>query len=107
MHHLGDQLVRLEFELPIIDVDWMVAQYETEDELLRELQAEGFNNLSANRRKTLTGKGHFRAFLNHLRKICENQGSTALTLEVMYGYAKKSDKQSSEPSKIEVRPPVW
>ena len=83
MHHLGDQLIRSGFIRPILDADWFGVEYDDIDLLMDDLRGEGFHNVLADRRKTLTGKGR----VDGLRRCFMGRSVVQMTYELIYGYA--------------------
>lgn len=90
MHHLGDTLLKTGFEKPIVDTDWMQVEYADCMTVISDLRSEGFINLHAERRKSLTGKQRFRQFESHLPQRTDNGEQVTITFEIIYGYAQKS-----------------
>ncbi len=90
MHHLGDTLLQAGFEKPIVDADWMRVEYEDCMTVVSDLRSEGFVNLHAGRRKSLTGKQRFRQFESHLTQRTDNGEKVMMTFEIIYSYAQKS-----------------
>jgi len=102
MHLIGDQLLRCGFTDPIVDADWVSVQYPQDAALYADLRAEGFTNILAGRRKTLTGKARFRRYRKALDELREAGRPLAVTFELIYGVA------GAPPSKgagIQVAPP--
>ncbi len=103
MHHLGDTLLKAGFEKPIVDTDWMRVEYADRLTVIADLRSEGFINLHAGRRKSLTGKQRFRQFESHLSKHTENGKKLVITFEIIYGYAQKSRRPQGQ---VLVNPPA-
>jgi len=85
LHSLGDQLVGCGFDKPILDADWMGVEYEDVDLLLDDLRKQGFQNVAANRRKSLTGKRRF----NQFKAVFLDHSPVQMTFELIYGYARR------------------
>ena len=83
MHHLGDALVRLGFEKPIVDADVVRVEYDHPRQVMDDLRAEGLHNIREDRRKTLTGRRRFEAFCDEL---AGNRGNLAVTFEIIHGF---------------------
>ncbi|MDD9823216.1 MAG: hypothetical protein OXU98_10105 [Gammaproteobacteria bacterium] len=87
MHHIGDELLRCGFQRPIVDADWVTVTYPGAAALHADLRAEGFTNIEAARRKTLTGKARFAAYQNALDNARAPGKPLAVTFELIYGLA--------------------
>jgi len=87
MHHIGDELLRCGFQRPIVDADWVTVTYPAAAALHADLRAEGFTNIDAARRKTLTGKARFAAYQNALDAARAPGKPLAVTFELIYGLA--------------------
>ncbi|MGI9319702.1 MAG: hypothetical protein ACR2QW_20420 [bacterium] len=93
LHHIGDLLVKAGFSKPIVDADWLGVEYQDLDLLLQDLRMEGFHNVLASRRKTLTGKSRGSKF----REIIRSAGDPVqMTFELIYGYAEVSANQEGK-----------
>ena len=102
MHLIGDQLLRCGFTDPIVDADWVTVQYPQEAALYADLRAEGFTNILAARRKTLTGKARFRRYQEALNELRGPGRPLAVTFELIYGVA---GAPPSRAGRIQVAPP--
>ncbi len=102
MHHLGDMLLKTGFEKPIVDTDWVQVEYTDCMTVISDLRSEGFINLHAERRKSLTGKHRFKQFESYLLKQMKNGKKLIITFEIIYGYAQKSLHPEGQ---VLVRPP--
>ncbi len=102
MHHLGDTLLKAGFEKPIVDADWMRVEYTDCMTVIPDLRSEGFVNLHAGRRKSLTGKQRFRQFTDHLQEQTKTGEKAVVTFEIIYGYAQKPDSPEGQ---VLVSPP--
>ena len=103
MHHLGDMLLQTGFEKPVVDTDWMQVEYADWLTVVSDLRSEGFINLHAGRRKSLTGKQRFGQFESHLTKPAGNGKKVIITFEIIYGYAQKPRFAEG---KVAVNPPM-
>lgn len=90
MHNIGDALLACGLTRPIVDADRVVVQYPNMELLHADLRAEGFVNVLAARRKTLTGKGRYGRYTDALRAM-QNDGVLEVTFELVYGVAEKAD----------------
>jgi len=87
MHLIGDQLLGCGFTDPIVDADWVSVQYPQDAALYADLRAEGFTNILAGRRRTLTGKARFGRYRKALDELREAGRPLAVTFELVYGVA--------------------
>jgi malonyl-CoA O-methyltransferase len=88
MHDVGDALGRAGFEHPVLDVERFCLTYPDLDDLLADLRRGGVPNLTAGRRRGLTGRRLWAA----LRAAYERQridGRLPATAEVVYAHAWK------------------
>jgi len=99
LHLLGDQLVRSGFRRPILDADWLGVEFEDIDLLMEDLRLEGFHNISAGRRRTLTGRNRLNA-VRHFFPV--DAGPAQITFEIVYGFAETAETGGAG---IRVNPP--
>ena len=99
MHILGDAMVKRGFRRPILDADWVGVEYEDIDLLMDDLRAEGFYNVSPERRRTLTGRGRMQA----LKRQFLGDRPVQATFEIIYGYAEAPAERGGG---IRVAPPT-
>lgn len=102
MHLVGDQLLHCGFTDPIVDADWVTVHYPQDAALYADLRAEGFTNILAARRKTLTGKARFRRYQEALDELREPGRPLAVTFELVYGVA---GAPPATEARIQVAPP--
>ncbi len=86
MHDLGDALIRAGFAEPVMDVERLTISYRELAMLWRDLRGSGATNLASGRRRTLTGRGRWRAFEQALSDARRGDG-WEITVEVVYGHA--------------------
>ncbi len=86
MHDIGDALVRAGLAEPVLDVDHYRLNYDTVDQLMRELKAIGAHNVNAGRARGLTSRQRLRALETAYDKVRED-GRLPVTVEVVYGQA--------------------
>lgn len=86
---LGDLAVRAGLEEPVLDVDRLRISYQELSGLVRDLRATGSTNTAGGRRRGLTGRGHWSAFVDALwRDQGEGRhGRLNLTVELIFGQA--------------------
>ncbi|MHB1585526.1 MAG: malonyl-ACP O-methyltransferase BioC [Acidiferrobacteraceae bacterium] len=87
MHDLGDDLVRVGFGDPVLDVDRITVRYRTSREIIADLKGLGAHNARKGRFSGLTGKHRFRRFEERLSVLAEADGCIPVTFEVVYGRA--------------------
>lgn len=102
MHLVGDQLLHCGFTDPIVDADWVTVQYPQDAALYADLRAEGFTNILAARRRTLTGKARFRRYQEALDELREPGRPLPVTFELIYGVA---GAPPAKEARIQVAPP--
>ena len=98
LHHLGDKLVQCGFVKPILDSDWVGVQYDDVDLLMDDLRGEGFQNINATRRKTLTGKNRMQRLRDQF-----DQSPVNITFELIYGYAEFPGKKATDDQTTSVK----
>lgn len=86
MHHLGDELVRLQFYEPVVDMEIIQLQYETLPDLLLDLKYSGAANTWSERSRGLQGKNAWMQMFLNYEKLKQNN-SYPVTLEIIYGQA--------------------
>jgi malonyl-CoA O-methyltransferase len=86
---LGDIAVRAGLEEPVLDVDRITVCYPELSGVIRDLRACGATNVAGGRRRGLTGRGRWQAFVEALwRDQGEgSQGRLGLTVELILGQA--------------------
>lgn len=102
MHDLGDALVRAGFADVVLDSARLTAEYQSVEELLRELKATGASNAISQRRRGLTARGK----LERLAGAYEDQRRNGLlpaTFEAVFAHAWKP--AAGELAGIDVAPP--
>lgn len=88
MHVLGDSLLRLRYENPVVDVEKLVLTYEDLRVLMLDLKNIGAHNANPDRATGLMGKQHFQRFGDAYRHQFQQQdGRLPATYEVIYGHA--------------------
>ena len=96
MHHVGDCLLAERFLDPVVDMEMLVAHHASFPALLSALRAEGIRNLSPGRRRGLTGKTRWHAFVESVAAHRTPEGKFPLTYEVVYGHAWKGEQRRTE-----------
>ena len=95
MHDLGDMLSACGFAAPVMDMELITLTYADVDALLADLRATGQQNVLAERRRGLTGKG----VLGAMRAAYENlrrDGRLPASFEIVYGHAWKPAQRLTE-----------
>lgn len=87
LHEIGDMLIQVGLNHPVMDVDWLTFKYADVFSLMRALKAVGAHNITAHRPRGLTGKNKLQAVLAHYEKYRLSEGLLPATYEVVYGYA--------------------
>jgi malonyl-CoA O-methyltransferase len=89
MHDVGDALLRVGFEAPVMDVERFTLTYPDVRGLLADLRALGVQNADGQRRAALTGPERFRRFESAYERRRDADGRIPATYEVVYGHAWK------------------
>lgn len=84
---VGDALIRAGFGEPVLDTDWITAEYASVDRLMAELKAIGATNARSERHRGLTGKGRMRAMREAYEAFRTAEGRYPATWEVVYATA--------------------
>lgn len=88
LHIIGDHLLATEFADPVMDLEMLVAHYNSLPSLLKSLKAQGVRNINSKRNPGLTGKQAWQLFNNAYTPLAN--GKYPLTYEVVFGHAWKS-----------------
>lgn len=88
MHDLGDMLSACGFAAPVMDMELITLTYTDVDALLADLRATGQQNVLAERRRELTGKGAYAAMRTAYEKL-RRDGRLPASFEIVYGHAWK------------------
>jgi len=86
MHDVGDALLRAGFADPVMEVDTLILTYERVWDLMRELKQLGARNVTAGRRRSLTGRRRMEQVAAAYEKR-RSDGRLPATYEVVYGHA--------------------
>lgn len=95
MHHLGDELVRLQFFEPVVDMEILELQYEALEDLFSDLKNSGATNTWSERSRGLQGKTAWVRMLMNYEKL-KKQGNYPVTFEIIYGQAWVAGPQLSK-----------
>jgi malonyl-CoA O-methyltransferase len=71
----------------VVDSDKLTVSYRDLAGLVRDLRGVGATDLSPDRRRTLTGRGRWAAWLERFNQQRRADGSWSVTLEVICGHA--------------------
>jgi malonyl-CoA O-methyltransferase len=95
MHDIGDALLRTRWAEPVMDTERLTVTYREVRTLMEDLKHQGAHNVTAGRRRGLTGKRRLRAFV--LAYECyRREGLLPASYEVVYGHAwSPQDKSTS------------
>jgi malonyl-CoA O-methyltransferase len=86
LHDLGDWALAAGLGEPVLDVDRLTITYGSVADLVRDLKAVGGTNTAAGRRRTLTGRRRYEAFVDRLAGGRERFSVTAeLVLGIAWG----------------------
>ncbi len=86
MHIIGDELLRAGFADPVMDMEHFTLTYKDVRALMCDLKAMGAHNVTAGRRRGLTGRGALARVEAEYEKL-RRDGVLPATFEVIYGHA--------------------
>lgn len=86
MHDFGDMLVNAGFSTPVMDMETLTVTYGSVEKLLADVRAWGGNPLDT-RSRGLFGKRAWQAVVDILQQGRREDGTIALTFEIIYGHA--------------------
>ncbi len=86
MHDVGDALMRAGFADPVMDMEYMTVTYPDVFGLMRDLKQLGAHNVSAGRKRGLTGRAQLQRVVNAYEQW-RRDGVLPATYEVVYGHA--------------------
>lgn len=89
MHDVGDRLLKVDFNDPVMDVERIHLTYDTKAEALQDLKQQGLRNCLQERQQGLMGKQKFSAFLQNWGEQPLSEQEVSLTFEIAYGHAWK------------------
>ncbi|HCX86392.1 MAG TPA: malonyl-[acyl-carrier protein] O-methyltransferase BioC [Gammaproteobacteria bacterium] len=87
MHNVGDALLQAGFSEPVVDVETLSFTYCDLKGLADDLRALGATNAATRRRRTLTGRSRWQAFVEAYQPLKHDQGRLRATFEVVYAVA--------------------
>lgn len=86
MHDIGDALLRMGFDDPVMDTERFTLTYRHFDDLLHDVRHTGGGNATAGRARGLMGRGR-RAMLERLYESRRRDNILPATVEVVHGHA--------------------
>ena len=86
MHDVGDALVRARFAEPVMDVERLTVTYPDVWQLMRELKQIGAHNVTAGRRRGLTGKARMQRLAQAYEEF-RREGVLPASYEIVNGHA--------------------
>ena len=89
MHIIGDILVKLGFNHPVTDLEYITLEYDSVEQLLSDIRIVGCGGAGKNRCSSLSKTG-YNDLSNRFNKITKN-GKIPLTLEVFYAHGWKDN----------------
>lgn len=96
MHDIGDSLVAEYFLEPVMDMEWLVAHYETPMKIVKALKAQGVKNINSGKNQGLTGQSSWAEFERCYEVFRTESGKYPLTYEVVYGHAWKGEQRRTD-----------
>ncbi len=94
MHDIGDLLVHSGFATPVMDMEYITLTYDNVVDIMRDLKAIGAHNVTAGRRRGLTGKSTWQQVVKQYESL-RHAGKLPATYEVVYGHAWKPESRQS------------
>ena len=91
MHHLGDCLLKLGFIDPVLDIERVTMEYESVCTLLKDLRQLGVVNQHGERRRGLTGRRMYQAFVKSYEDMRTSSGALPSSWEIIFGQAMASE----------------
>ena len=91
MARLGDTLLKMQFNDPVMQVEDITMSYEHPRDLLKDLKGLGATNKSETRKKTLMGKQKLHAMLQAYEAFRLDDGTYPATFETVYVHAVKPE----------------
>ncbi|MBI5447584.1 MAG: methyltransferase domain-containing protein [Gammaproteobacteria bacterium] len=104
MHDLGDMLLKLKFETPIVTREDITCLYRHVSSLLKELKQLGSVKMSDNIQRTFTQKSLLQALETHYPQ--NNEHFYPATFEAIYGYAAGSTHHPEDEARGITRVPI-
>ncbi|MBI2313159.1 MAG: malonyl-ACP O-methyltransferase BioC [Betaproteobacteria bacterium] len=102
MHDIGDMLVAGGLADPVMDMEFITVTYPDVKALMHDLKAIGAHNITAGRRRGLTGKSAWRKALARYEML-RREGRLPATFEVVYGHAWKVQPRKTADGREVVR----
>ncbi len=97
LHDLGDALLRARLADPVMDVEHLTLTYDSVRALMHDLKTVGARNASAQRPRTLTGKGRLARMVAAYERHRDAEGRLPATYEINYGLAWMADPKPPPP----------
>ena len=106
MHHIGDMLLANQFMDPVVDREMIVIEYQKLRQLFDDLKNTGsrgkFLSSENNNSAGLTGKTKFGQLHAAYESFRRENGLFPASYEVIYGYARKPEPQTSASGEIRI-----
>ena len=102
MHNLGDALLGAGFTEPVVDADRVYFSYGELKKLVDDLRALGATNAMAGRRRSLTGKNRWQAFVDAYNSNARECGRLQATFELVYAVAWASEQSETRNTGVRV-----
>ena len=103
MHLWGDELLKMDFLFPVMDMEKITFQYLNVKELVGDLKGSGSHLLVQDEAKGLSSKSLFEKLNLYYETYRNTDGFLPATFEVIYGHASLGkDKNLTRPDKAGV-----
>jgi malonyl-CoA O-methyltransferase len=89
MHPIGDTLLEQQWINPVVDMDTIILNYASPEQLIQDLRGSGVTNALVNRSRGLMGKQRWKNMLSYYKQYVKTSelNRYPATFEVIYGHA--------------------
>src|SRR3990167_1538651 len=87
MHDVGDLLLQLQWQDPVMDMEHLTIHYDVLSDLFLDMKTIAMNNAHQKRCKTLYGKQHWQQMQKIYEQFRNEEGKLPATFEFIYGHA--------------------
>ncbi|WP_367606003.1 malonyl-ACP O-methyltransferase BioC [Legionella sp. W05-934-2] len=94
MHDIGDSLLQAQWLDPVMDMEFITAQYASVNDLLKSLKRQGVKNIHPQRKLGLSGRQFLQQLSSLYQQTFAQAGKVPLTYEVVYGHAWRGELKS-------------
>ena len=109
MHHIGDILLEIKFQDPVVDMEIIDMQYQSLQQLLQDLKDTGsrskFRRATEHSSIGLTSKEKYQRLQQAYEIYRQKNGLLPASYEVIYGYARKASQEQTNVIQEEITVP--